>query len=128
MTTRKAKNISPEDMQVAVRDLGEMLRERGDLTDRLIEKCSDAIGISYRQAKRYWYCETPRPDRVHFKEIQRLLAGERTPQDELQELRDRIAQLERALVQTDPSQDRKTADEAWPMGGAYGRFRGSMAG
>lgn len=128
MSTDNPKTLTAEIMQAALRDLGEQLRERGDRDARLIEKCADAVGLTYRKAKSYWYGEKTSPDRVHFNAIKRLLSGEaEAPSNELQELRDRLDRLE-ALLDEERARNRGAASsEDWSSFGKFGRIHSPVA-
>lgn len=127
MRRKKPEPPTPIEMRKQIRELGQLLGKPGDKDPRRIELCADAIGLTFRKARSYWHGEIAKPDRAHFNEIQRLLAGERTPQDEFQELRDRIARLERLLVQTDPAQVRTVVDEDLKPFDQFRRLHSSMA-
>ncbi len=83
---------------------------------RLLEAVVKATkGVSYRTARSLWNDEIKKPDHLAAQEIMRAAAAlqhknHRGNQNELQELRARLARLESLLVQTDSEFHRGTID------------------
>jgi hypothetical protein len=94
------------EMQQGIKRLAGPRRD-GDNFESMIARAARAAGISYRQAKTFFYAESDDPRSKAVEAVRAAVAKHKAASDELTELRNRVARLERLLASKDEDGSRK---------------------
>ena len=94
-TSSKELENRSKRMREHMQDAGGALT-RGETRERWLERVATACGLSYRKAKSVWYRE---PVRLARDDLDRAAhAADQAQRDEIRDLRQRLAQLEKRIA------------------------------
>lgn len=124
---------TPNEMYRAVRELGEALRVPGDNQGSIIGKIVEEARkhfpeakLSERSVRSYFHREARQNHQAHLDLFNELKS--KVSSNEIQELRDRLDRLERALDEERARNRRSSTFEGWASFGKFGRTDSPLAG
>lgn len=114
-----------EDMQRAVAELGELLRQPGDYKANVIARVAALTGLSERMVRAYFHREARKNHRAHWVLFQAKTSELNGAEpNELETLRTQIAELRQSLLETSKRLDRVEDNRAGSSSGGRGNRRG----